>query len=824
MTAQGQRSQPVALSGEARLVVIRAESGRGKTALLREWTSTLTSDAVVWPVAVPAPRTATSLWMRAITQLHAQALISDEMLFRTTAEASASAAAVRDALCEVLASLPYDFVIVIDGVDTVATPAVYGQVLADVSHMLRRVRTLRVVVAESVQTAIDDLDAAHVERADVAPEELATWAESAAIGSERSPPARSRQTQRGDKDLRDVITDPAVLADVCMMALPPHVDGQLAAMLTASSRAADLLDRLVDAGLGTWVSDALGSRRFEFRGGPRAQALDMLRRRWPTARGRACRTLARWYMRHGQDELALEYAIDSEDVELIERIALRVFPFSAMLAEETLARVAALGPDRIRDSPLLSVWMGTSVELSPRSGLDGRELFANAIEAAKRPPEGASDTERLIALGIEGYALRRTGDGARARVAAIRFSEQAAVLVESGGFDEALDQAFANFGYQVGVTLIYSEEWRRARQHLNLIERFCSARRIAYRRNSALAALSYLEAYAGDNRESTALAQRIRDEDWPRVWRGGNIRTYYLLSQIVREATRGHVRGLRQAVAEFRTTAPVTEHWDICLLGEILLDLAEGDPSAARARFESVVGERLSGDTHPGIVKRVALVQRILRLAGEQTHALAAPSDENPQDPLQLALDAARDLDGQRIEEAAGKLGRAVSRARAPLEQHVVFAVLARLGVHRSDAESVRDAASRLQLLQRSHQLRIAFALISEDERERILAVADNPSSLRSGFALSPPLPAQWRPRAPTALTPMQLTVLRTLAELGDRREVARSLYLSPGTVKAHLRAIYRKLDAHSQDDAILKASARGLLLVGDTTGRNPRV
>ena len=41
---------------------------------------------------------------------------------------------------------------------------------------------------------------------------------------------------------------------------------------------------------------------------------------------------------------------------------------------------------------------------------------------------------------------------------------------------------------------------------------------------------------------------------------------------------------------------------------------------------------------------------------------------------------------------------------------------------------------------------------------------------------------------------------------------IASRLYVSPNTVKTHVRAVYRKLDASSRAEAVAHASAAGLL------------
>ena len=54
--------------------------------------------------------------------------------------------------------------------------------------------------------------------------------------------------------------------------------------------------------------------------------------------------------------------------------------------------------------------------------------------------------------------------------------------------------------------------------------------------------------------------------------------------------------------------------------------------------------------------------------------------------------------------------------------------------------------------------------------------------------------------------------VLRLLATNLSARQIGEQLYLSPNTVRSHIRAIYRKLAVGSRDDAVARANAVGLL------------
>jgi len=66
--------------------------------------------------------------------------------------------------------------------------------------------------------------------------------------------------------------------------------------------------------------------------------------------------------------------------------------------------------------------------------------------------------------------------------------------------------------------------------------------------------------------------------------------------------------------------------------------------------------------------------------------------------------------------------------------------------------------------------------------------------------------------RAETALSERERDVLR-LAKRGlPNPQIAEALYISPGTVRNHLCAIYRKLGVHSRHEALQIAAEQGLI------------
>ena len=62
-------------------------------------------------------------------------------------------------------------------------------------------------------------------------------------------------------------------------------------------------------------------------------------------------------------------------------------------------------------------------------------------------------------------------------------------------------------------------------------------------------------------------------------------------------------------------------------------------------------------------------------------------------------------------------------------------------------------------------------------------------------------------------LSPAELRVLSHLPGDLTAQGIAAELYLSPNTVRTHLRHIYAKLGAHSRREAVTRAQERGLLV-----------
>lgn len=162
--------------------------------------------------------------------------------------------------------------------------------------------------------------------------------------------------------------------------------------------------------------------------------------------------------------------------------------------------------------------------------------------------------------------------------------------------------------------------------------------------------------------------------------------------------------------------------------------------------------------------------------------------------------DAAESLIGIPRAEALGKHCWEVLRASDPRGQLACGSrcVRARSAVHGWPVE-----AQELDVVGGHGRRRVVVdTLTAQDERSRSVVhvlrpVADSAADARNDAV---------------RLTPRQRDILHLLAEGCRAKEIARRLWLSETTVRNHIRAILRELEAHSQLEALSKARRLGLV------------
>jgi LuxR family transcriptional regulator, maltose regulon positive regulatory protein len=140
----------------------------------------------------------------------------------------------------------------------------------------------------------------------------------------------------------------------------------------------------------------------------------------------------------------------------------------------------------------------------------------------------------------------------------------------------------------------------------------------------------------------------------------------------------------------------------------------------------------------------------------------------------------------------------------------------------RGDRQHQRALVDRALRVAEREQLRAPIAWASSWLHE---VIASDPALLRlhgsflasvGGTMLDDPsperttrLPVLTAPVSP--LTERELEVLQRLGTLSTNIEIAADLFLSPNTVKTHLKSLYRKLEVTRRSDAFRRGRSLGL-------------
>lgn len=214
------------------------------------------------------------------------------------------------------------------------------------------------------------------------------------------------------------------------------------------------------------------------------------------------------------------------------------------------------------------------------------------------------------------------------------------------------------------------------------------------------------------------------------------------------------------------------------------------------------------------IAKGVAALEIDLRLSlGEGNRALSMLSGRELDEPvLLIAAARAHLLTGNPTTALA--LCRKSDWLSSPFTRSQLDALLIETAAHRALGEHAAAARSWTQATAIADRAGLlgTLATVPRELLAEMDAAAYAPSSAVAAF-----LASDAREVFPAAVHHVELTereraVLAELARGLSTLEIARTLFVSTNTVKSQLRTLYRKIDAHSRDEALEIAYRTGLI------------
>jgi LuxR family transcriptional regulator, maltose regulon positive regulatory protein len=288
------------------------------------------------------------------------------------------------------------------------------------------------------------------------------------------------------------------------------------------------------------------------------------------------------------------------------------------------------------------------------------------------------------------------------------------------------------------------------------------------------------------------------------------------------EAQRGLERAQRALVA---AAEPVIEVVARHALG--LLRFGERRLEEALAAFRDAARLKALLSEDVPLIDPLARMLQVQARMGQTTAARAVLAelgeDERHRPGMRIAvatLDLAQDSPQRALEVLAPMIDGSEQPIQLPMESIDALVLDAAVRDEIGDARAAGESLERALELAERDGIILPFALAPvgpllvrhPESRTAHATLLTEILELLAGY--SPRPNGATRP-LPDDLSDAELRVVRYLPSNLKAPEIAAELYVSPNTVRTHLRHIYAKLDAHSRSEAVARAREFGLVAPG---------
>ena len=854
-------------AGDARVVLVCAPPGSGKTVLLRSWAqSGAARGPVAWVSVERGEEDAQHFWLAVIDAL-ATAASEEGLVERVGAAPAFRGKAVIDQLLSNLHTLTEPVVLVIDDLHELRStealellerfleraPATARVIMATRKdpplglHRLRLTSGLIEIRAADLRFSLEEtrklLQADGIELSDEAVALLHARAEGwaaglrlAAISLARHPdPERfvaefsgSERTVAGYL-LAEVLErqPPEVRELLLRTSVLERVSGPLGDFLTGHSGSEAILQELEDANA---FVVALDARRTWFRYHHLfAELLRLeLRRTAPATVPLLHRTAAQWFEEHGHPVDAIRHAQEAGDWPVATRLLADhgiTLVFDGRIATVDALLAAFPRHVRVNDPELALVIAKARLH-------DGRvKESGTCISAAERLADAVPDDRRrgfeLRLAEIRLALARRRGDLAAALAAmdAVQAALAAQPATDGGPGNDLEIAALMN----LGIAELWASGLDDARAHLE--QALELARRFSrpYLEIGCLAHLAIAAPLAGlPARDALELSERAMTIAEEHGWSEDPVSAAPLGIRAIVLLWLGRFAEAEHCLVHARRI--VRSHGEPDT--ELIVDHATGLLSMVCGRFDEAFAAFADAERMQALLASDHSFSAERRSRIAQMHAWMGRTDA-ARDALATMTGEEHDVAGVRIAEAAillteddplralEVLGPVIECSERALKgdwaaiEGLLLGALAheRLGDRRAATAAVERA---LELAEPEGVLLPFVAIPVRELLERHPRPETAHGALLSEIrdVLDGALPRRRGEIAPLRdeLSGAELRVVRYLPSNLRAPEIAAELCVSPNTVRTHLRHIYSKLDAHTRTEAVERARDLGLL------------
>jgi LuxR family maltose regulon positive regulatory protein len=537
------------------------------------------------------------------------------------------------------------------------------------------------------------------------------------------------------------------------------------------------------------------------------------------------RRAARWYAAHHSVIEALRHAVTAEDWPYVAELVIRqAAPLILSANRSVLMKLLVRVPTSELSSTAelmvcgaLMLFHAGAYDAIPERLAGARALLSGRSEADALPVEITIDVLQASVHRAVGDmpALIEEATQLLARIAKVRFAEVPSVL-----------QYRAIALLNKGVGLLWTGRTDAADRYLWAARTAGRAAGVGLVEIDALGHLALLEAMRGSVKE----AARLATDGVELAGRLGLLNALQavaahlaiVLVRVEHHDADAAQRALHRALRDHRSEPEPAQR--MVLSGvETRLALAQGEPQRARALLE-----RARYRPDPRV--RAAALDDWLRLAESETDLetgrpdlvearYARAASEGPLNSAEQVCRARAAFaldDPDRAERLLPTEVTLASETVATVQHSILAALIADVRGH---ALQATDALGRALALADAEGIRSPFIAMDSGRLSRLVGRQNLLVHRNAPFAaeILQAMTSAARGTHPASsaggtLSERETEVLQYLPTMLTAGEIADELGVSVNTVKAHLRAIYRKLDAARRREAVARAQEEGLL------------
>jgi LuxR family maltose regulon positive regulatory protein len=533
---------------------------------------------------------------------------------------------------------------------------------------------------------------------------------------------------------------------------------------------------------------------------------------------------ARWYASNNSVMAALTHAVAARDWAYVGRlVATRGGPLIVSAHRPALVKILQQVPrDKLTATPELMVC--AALMLFQAGDYDAIPApLGRAREMLRRRPEGAGRQVEALLLALQVAADRAVGD----MPAVVALEDELLALLTTAPFADvaATAQVRAIAMNSRGLALLWTGQPEAAARDLWAASTAARAAGVELAEINAAGHLALLQVMCGSIHEAAQLAESTRDLAERRAWRYALQTVAAHFAHALVHLERGDLDAANEALQQGMRAHqgdPEAAQRLVQFGVQARLALARGDPTRARYFVAEARRDQHERLRVPTLQQWLALIDAEIDLAtGKPERVKQQYADLTPDGVLGLAqrvcyARAAFATGDLRRAEALLEVGHStMTRTVATVEAGILAAEIADVRGHTTRAvDLLTDAVT----LAAREGIRRPFTTMAG---HRLDALLDRLRLLAPGAA---PLVADviGDPRAATApagttgiiegLSEREAQVMRYLPTMLTAAEIAADLGVSVNTVKAHLKAIYRKLGVVRRSEAVSQAHERGIL------------